>query len=96
MFFFFCLFLSFFLVLCRSKNSEQRFQVSFNRGNFSLSLFHVDPDPGRLERRIVQWHAENVSLGSPLLRRADDLRELCPLQSVGRHSRRRLLFRGTC
>ncbi|KAF3426149.1 hypothetical protein E2986_13574 [Frieseomelitta varia] len=51
-----------------------------------------NPDPGRLERRIVQRHAENVSLGSPLFRRADDLRELCPLQSAGRHSRRRILL----
>lgn len=48
-----------------------------------------------MERRVVQWHAENVSLGGPLLRRVDDIRQLRPLQSARRHSRRRILFRGT-
>lgn len=56
---------------------------------------YVDLDAGRLERRAVQRYAENVPLGSPLLRRADDFRKLCPLQSAGRHSCRGILIGGT-
>lgn len=47
-----------------------------------------------MERRIVQWNAEDVSLGSSLFRRIDDLWKLRPIQSAGRHSCRGILFGG--
>lgn len=56
--------------------------------------FRIDLDTGRLERRFVQRDAEDLPLGSSLLRRSHDLRKLCPLQPAGRHSRRGLLLGG--
>jgi len=57
-------------------------------------VWHSDSDSRRLERSLVHWNGENVSLGFPLLHLSDDVWELRPIQSASRHSRWGILFRG--
>ena len=44
-----------------------------------------DPDPGGLERGVVQWHGLHVAARRALLRRPHDVRQLRPLQPAGGH-----------
>lgn len=69
--------------------------------NFNLQIvykfnkkvrFHpvLDPDARRLEHGALQWNVADYSVGRALLRRTDDFRQLCSLQSPSRYSGRRL------
>jgi len=50
-------------------------------------IFPSDPHPRRLEHRALSRNEANESLGCVVLRGPDDLRQLRPLQLVGRHPR---------
>jgi len=53
----------------------------------------ADSDAGRLERGALHGHGQDVAVGRSLLHLSHDVRQLCPLQPPGRHSRRRILQR---
>ena len=52
-----------------------------------------DPDAGGLAGSAVQRHVDDVAMVGSVLRRADDVRQLRPVQPACRHLGRRILSR---